>query len=130
MRTYNNVLRTISAKAKASGTALSDSFTVKGGIAVAGINNSDMANLDVNVVWSDQTFTIPAGSFTAKSGKSYRCSKVNAQGQSGLVTAAIDLDKCTFSVSIKGADLDVTSGDVEFGINFTGFDETADLNLP
>jgi len=38
----------------------------------------------------------------------------------------IDLDKCTFSVSIKGADLDVTSGDV----NFNGFNEMANLNLP
>ncbi|HEY5503968.1 MAG TPA: hypothetical protein VIK28_02330 [Sedimentisphaerales bacterium] len=66
-----------------------------------------------------QTFT------TAKSGKSYKCSKAAAT-EGGLVTAAIDLDKCTFSVSIKGADLDVTSGDV----NFDGFNEMANLNVP
>jgi len=130
MRTYNNVLRTTAAKAKASATALSDSFTVKGEIAVADISNSNLANQDVNIVWGDQTFTIPAGSFTAKTGKSYKCSKVNALGESGLVTAAIDLDKCTFSVSIKGADLDAASGEVEFGINFTDFNETADLSMP
>jgi hypothetical protein len=43
---------------------------------------------------------------------------------------AIDLDKCTVSVSIKGADLDVTSGDVGFGINFDGSSEMANPNLP
>jgi hypothetical protein len=129
MRTYKDTLIVSKESAKNSVKSASDSFTVQGEIAVADINHSNLANQDVNIVWGDQTFTIPAGSFTAKTGKSYKCSKVNAQGESNLVTAAIDLDKCTFSVSIKDCDLDVTSGEVEFGINFTGFDETAEIDL-
>jgi hypothetical protein len=51
--------------------------------------------------------------------------------EGGPITAAIGLDKCAFSVSIKeGADLDVTSGDVGFGINFNGSNEMANPNLP
>jgi hypothetical protein len=71
----------------------------------------------------------PVASFTAKSSKSYKCSKAAAT-EGGPVTAATGLDKCAFSVSIKGAGLDVTSGDMEFGINFNGFNEMANLNLP
>jgi hypothetical protein len=129
MRTYKDTLVVSKASAKDNTKSASDSFSVKGDIAVADIS-VDLASEDVVISWGDQTFTIPAGSFTAKTGKSYKCSKVNAQGESGLVTAAIDLDKCTFSISIKGADLDVASGDVVFGVNFADFDETAGLNLP
>jgi hypothetical protein len=128
-RTYNNVLRITGKKVKAVAAALSDSFTIKREIAVADIENSSLTNLGFNVVWGEQAFKIPAGRLTAKTGKSYKCSKVSAQGESGLVTAAIDLDKCTFSVSIKGCDLDLTSGEVDFGINFTDFDETAGIDL-
>jgi hypothetical protein len=74
---------------------------------------------------------LPSHSFkAAKRGHAYKCSKITATGSSGLVTAAIDLDKCTFTISVKGADLDVTSGDVVFGINFTGFNETLHITLP
>jgi hypothetical protein len=66
----------------------------------------------------------------AKRGNYYKCSKAAVSGEFGQVTAKFDLDKCTFTTSIKGADLDVTSGDVAFGINFTDFDETADITLP
>jgi len=68
---------------------------------------------------------LPAAGFTAKSGKSHKCSKAAAT-EGCPITAVIGLDKCVFSVSIKGADLDVTSGDV----NFSGFNEMANLNLP
>jgi hypothetical protein len=63
---------------------------------------------------------VPAASFAAKSGRSYKCSKA-AAAEVGPVTAATGLDECVFSVSIKG----ITLGDVEFGINFNGFNEMA-----
>jgi hypothetical protein len=43
---------------------------------------------------------------------------------------AIDLDKCTFTITTKGVDLDVTSGTVGFGLGFSGFDEDISPNLP
>ena len=74
---------------------------------------------------------IPSGSLiAAKTGNIYKCSKTTVGGEFGQVTAKFDLDKCTFTISMKGADLDVTSGDLEFGINFTDFGETDDITLP
>ena len=132
MRTYKDTLIVTKAKAKNSTSALADTFSVSGGIAVDGdVEDSNLADQDVNIVWGGQTFTIPAGSLVAaKMGNSYKCSKVTVSGEFGQVTAKFDLDKCTFTVSMKGANLDVTSGDVVFGINFTDFNETADLTLP
>jgi hypothetical protein len=142
MRLYKDTLIVTKAKAKNSTNALSDSLSVSGEIAVTDINDANMnePNLvtqDVNIVWGDQTFTIPTGSFkAAKSGHSYKCSKINvdpgasADINDGFVTATINLDKCTFTISISKADLVATSGDVEFGINFDVFNETEDLTLP
>ena len=131
MRTYKDMLIVSKAKAKNSTKPVSDSLSVKGEIAVAGdIADSNLAVQDVNIVWGGQTFTIPAGSLVAaKSGNSYKCSKTTISGEFGLATAKFDLDKCTFTISMKGADLDVASGDVTFGIDFTDFNETADITL-
>jgi hypothetical protein len=137
------------AKVKASTKALSDSLSVTGEIAVEDINTTqpNLRNIPVVITWSNkddvnnvQTFTIPADSFTAKTGHSYKCSKINVNPDAnsdvndGIVTATIDLDKCTFKISISKANLIVTSGDVAFGISFETphgeFNEEVDYTLP
>ena len=52
----------------------------------------------------------------------------------GLVTAKIDLDKCTFTISVKKADdLDIGLDDsiVPFGTNFgdDDFNKSVDVNI-
>ena len=68
----------------------------------------------------------------SKTGHLYKCRKVIADandGNTGLVTASIDIDKSTFCVSISAADsLDVTSGYIKFGVNFADFNEAVDVN--
>jgi hypothetical protein len=148
MRTYKDTLVVTKASVKNSISASSDSLSVKGDIAVADMdfdaNEPNLADEDVIFTWSDgdgnnQTFTVPAGSFTAsKKGHTYKCSKINpsitpVEDANTQITAAIDLDKCTFTVSIKKADIDVVSGDIEFGINFdtlnAEFDEICSLSF-
>ena len=123
----------------------SDSLSIKGDIAVADMNldanEPNLVNEDVVITWGDvndantQTFTIPAGSFKAsKKGHLYKCSKINpvitpVEDVNTLVTASIDLDKCTFTVSITKSDLEVVSGDAKFGLSFAAFDETDELSL-
>jgi hypothetical protein len=125
--------------------SLGDSLSVSGDIAVADLNdaNANDPNLvvdDVNIIWGDQTYNIPAGSFkAAKRGHSYKCSKIAADASKGLVGAALNLDKCTFTITVKNTDLnDVNdvSGIVPFGINFApdsneapDFDETVYVNV-
>jgi hypothetical protein len=128
MRMYKDTLIVTKAKVKNSTSALSDSLSVNGEIAVEDIAGSNLASQDVNVIWGAQTFAIPSSSFTAKTGHSYKCSKVPVDSN-GLVTATIDLDKCTFAVSIAKANINAVSGDVVFGLRFADFNETDGVNL-
>jgi hypothetical protein len=149
MRLYDDKLVVTKAKAKHSTTALSDTLSVKGDIAVADMNldanEPNLVNEDVVLAWGDgdtnnQTFVIPAGSFKAsKKGHTYKCSKVEADandGNVGIVAATIDLDKATFTVTVKNADnLYATPlGTAWFGISFDTeegtFDEEDDYTLP
>jgi hypothetical protein len=142
MRMFDDTLVVTKAKAKHSSTMpLSDWLSAKGEIAVADIINDDMeepnlVTVDVNVVWGDHTFTIPAGSFVAaKTGHSYKCSKVlmdTNDCNAGLVTAQINLDKCAFKVSVKhadGLDIGLNNGIVAFGINFGNDDFNQAVNV-
>ncbi|MGA2071725.1 MAG: hypothetical protein ABSG97_10285, partial [Sedimentisphaerales bacterium] len=145
MRMYDDTLIVEKAKVKNSTKSLGDSLSVSGDIAVADFNdvNVNDPNLvidDVNIIWGDQTYNIPAGSFkAAKRGHSFKCSKIvadDSKGSEGLVGAALNLDKCTFTITVKNTDLnDVNdvSGIVPFGINFATshgeFNEAVDVNL-
>jgi O-glycosyl hydrolase len=137
MRQYKDTLVVTKAKARHSSTKpFSDSLSIKGDIAVVEINDLNMnePNLaveDVNIIWGDQTFALLAGDLVAyKTGHRYKCSKVPSDANDGLITAKIDLDKSTFSISVKYADsLYVGPDDVNVDINFTDFNETADVNL-
>jgi hypothetical protein len=142
MRLYRDTLIVTKAKVKNSANASSDSLSVKGDIEVADMNldtnEPNLVNEDVVITWGDvndtntQTFTIPADSFKAsKTGHTYKCGKINpvitpVENANTLVTASIDLDNCTFTVSIIKADISVVSGDVKFGLSFAAFAETDD----
>ena len=141
MRLYKDTLVVSKAKVGKSAKPLGDSLSVSGDIAVADMNldtnKPNLVNEDVNVVWGSSTFTIPAGSFkTSGSGHLYKCSKSrSAEDSNNLVTATIDLDQCTYSVSVNKvnlADVD-TSGIVTFGINFATphgyFNKAVNVNL-
>jgi endoglucanase len=133
MRMYDDTLVVTKASAKHSTTPFSDSMSAKGCLAVANIDDANLCNVDVNFIWGEQVFNIPQGRFTAsKTGHLYKCSKVVADanyGNAGIVTASIDIDKAIFTVSLKAADsLDVLSDFITFGVNFSDFNETADVN--
>lgn len=131
MRTYQDELRIKSAKAKTSEAALSESFAVKGEIAVEGVADVNMVEEDLTLTWGGQTFVIPAGSCVQTSAvrKAYKCSNI-ALAEGGIANGQFDLDKCTFNIKVKNVTLDTTTGTVEFGISFAEFDESAELNLP
>ncbi|MGD0078308.1 MAG: hypothetical protein ABSB91_06750 [Sedimentisphaerales bacterium] len=147
MRMYQDTLIVTKATAKHSTKPLSDSLSVTGEIAIEDINNTDMnepnlAVRDVNFIWGDQTFTVRDGNFVAaKKGHSYKLNKYSTGAvndcNEGKITAKFDLDKCTFTISIKDANNLETlldSPDVNFGINYgigdaNDFNETADVNL-
>jgi hypothetical protein len=152
MRLYDDKLVVTKAKAKNSTKASSDTLSVTGEIAVADmgddVNEPNLAAEDVNFTWgdgdgNDQAFTIPAGSFkVAKKGNIYKCSKINvdpgnaADVNDGIVAATIDLDKGTFTLSVKNASgiFADKAGAAVFGVNFEtsngDFNEVDDYTLP
>jgi len=123
MRTYDNTF--VVNKAKASSSSLS----VTGDIAVVD-TSVDLSSMDVNFSWGTQTFSVPPGSFKAK-GHVFKCSKVaaDANGKTGVVTAQVDTDKATFTLSVKGASaIDTASASIPFGIRFADFNEIVDVD--
>jgi len=133
-------------KVKSSAKASSDSLSVTGEIAVQDINTTqpNLNNIPVVITWGDkndandvQTFTIPINSFKVpKTGHLYKLNK-NVEPNvapiaepNAIVNGTIDLDKCTFALSITKADINTVSGDAKFGIAFGDFNETADVTLP
>jgi hypothetical protein len=146
MRMYKDTLIVPSGKTKvkSSAKASSDSLSVTGEIAVKDINTTqpNLHNIPVVITWSDkndvnvQTFTIPPNNFKIPTtGRSYKCSNITptvapVAEPNARVTANIDLDKCTFAVSITKADLTTVSGDVKFGLRFADFNEEDNYTLP
>jgi len=132
MRMYDDTLVVTSASAKHGTKPSSDSLSAKGYLVVDSIGVNP-CNEDVNFIWGDKVFRVPQGGFSASgTGHLYKCSKVVADtsnGSAGFVTASIDIDNATFSVSISAADsLDVTSDYTAFGVNFADFNEVANVN--
>lgn len=109
-------------------------------------NEPNLCNEDVILTWGDgnintQTFVIPAGSFTAsKKGHTYKCCIVAAADDANvgivIVIATLDLDKCTFTVFVRGASglFADAAGAAVFSVTFDTeegtFDEEDDYTLP
>ncbi len=129
MRTYSDTLTVKKKKAKAGRKSSTDSLSIKGSVAVELVDSTNLANEELVITWGSQTFTLPQGSMTVISGKKYKCKKVSAT-EGGQVSLKIDLDKCTFALTIKNASLDSISGTVTFGMSFADFDETKQVTLP
>ncbi len=130
MRTYEDTLVVTKAKVRDRSKPYADSLYVRGDVAVEDINDSEpnLVDEDVVVTWGSQTFTIPAGGFTYKSGNLYKCKNIPVAG--ALMSANINLDKCTFIINARYAELSATSGDVDFGLSFASFDETEEVTVP
>ena len=129
MRTYSDALSVDKKKARAGRRSSTDSLHIKGSIAVELVDSTNLANEELVITWGSQTFTLPQGSMTVISGKKYKCKKVSAT-EGGRVSLKIDLDKCTFALTIKNASLDSTSGTVTFVMSFADFDESQQVTLP
>jgi len=138
MRMYKDTLIVPAGKAKVK----SDSLSVTGEIAVADINATEpnLYGILVVITWGSkddannvQTFTIPIHSFKIpKTGHLYtvKGNIAPVEQPNAKVGGTIDLDKCTFKLSITKADLITVFSEAEFGIAFADFNETANVTLP
>ena len=106
-----------------------DSLTIQGAITVKE-DTANIADEDVIVQWGSFSVTIPAVNISQiGSKKAFKYKK--PKGSDNSVAAAIfDLDKCTFKIIIKKADIGYQDNPVEFGLSFGTFDETVEVVLP
>ncbi|MBN1766769.1 MAG: hypothetical protein JW860_16060, partial [Sedimentisphaerales bacterium] len=121
LREHSDALRCDKAPVVKSGNK-GDSVSVRGSIA-AEDPTVNLTNQAVIFTWGAQTFTVPAGSFSSQGNQKFSCKKIAAQ-EGGMVSATIDFNKSTFSVSIGQTTIDAQTGSINFGIAFADFDET------
>jgi hypothetical protein len=100
-------------KAKKGKTIGTDSISVSGTFTAAGGFNQA---LPVIITIGPDTFTVAGDEFILSNDR-YLCKKVNSGN--GIIMARFDTVKCTYSISIKGADIS-GSGNVAFGIDIFG----------
>ena len=145
MRMYKDTLIVTPGKTKVKSIAKtsSDSLSVTGEIADSNTTQPNLNNMPVVITWGDkndpndvQTFTIPINSFKIPTtGHLFKLNKnitptVTPDAEpNAKVSGTIDLDKCTFALSITKADINNVSGEAKFGIAFGDFNEVADVNL-
>ena len=126
MMGIKNVLRVDSYKVTQGKKLNSDQLTVKGAFAVED-TTVNMANEEFVVTLGEQTFTLPAGSFEAKTGQ-FTCSKADVT-EGGIASATFNFTTGSFTMTIKNVDI-TSSGDVEFCVEFADFSECVPIVLP
>ncbi|MFZ0034381.1 MAG: GLUG motif-containing protein [Sedimentisphaerales bacterium] len=129
MTGVRNVLRVDKCTVKQSKKLHSDQLSVSGAFTVEDPNVSmaDRVGDDLVITLGSQTFTIPK--VNLKPGKDkFTCSNVKIKG--GTATATFNFKLCSFTLTIKNADIPTGLGDVDFGVAFADFDETAQVTLP
>jgi hypothetical protein len=129
MMGVENVLRVDTCKVKQGIKPNSDQLSVKGAFAVkdADVNMTDRVSEGLVITLDTQHFTIPANKLKAGKG-TFSCSNVKITG--GTAAATFNFNLCSFTLTIKNANIPVISGDVDFGAAFAGFNEIEQVTLP
>jgi hypothetical protein len=106
-------------KAKVKSGRKGDSLSVQGGIA-AGDSELNLNQETVTIEWGDFSETLIEGGLNAKKGRNYSYKKPK-DGIGVISSLAINLDKCTFKLSIKEAPELAKEGTVLFQIHSENF---------
>jgi hypothetical protein len=100
-----------------------DSLTLQGAIAVED-TSVNIALEDVLVRWGDYEIILPAHNLYQQEGKKTFKYKKPKSSDSSVSAAVFDLEKCTFKIIIKNADIGDQGNAVNFGLKFGSFNET------
>lgn len=128
MMGIKDVLRVDKCQVKHGKKLNTDQLSVSGGFAVED-PDVNMASEDLVITLDTQQFTIPASSFKAGKGK-FTCSKVKNLSDGSIAAANFNFNTCSFTLTIKNANIPAISGDVDFCMAFAGFNQCAQITLP
>jgi len=105
-----------------------DSLTIQGAIAVED-TSADIAGEDIVVSWGDYDITLPANDlFRIGSEKAFKYKK-SKETNISIASAIFDLEKCTFKIVIKNANISSQNNPIDFSIQFADFSKTVTLQL-
>ncbi len=104
-----------------------DSLTVKGAIAFKSATEN-LTQHSLTLHWGNQDFNVPAGGFVASTHGRYKYKSPRGTVIE-IKNASFDLEKCTFTFSVKNATITSKTGTVEVGITCDAFDQSVAYHL-
>jgi len=106
-----------------------DYLMIQGAITVHD-TSVDISEENIVIRWGNYSVPLLANDmFRIGEKKAFKYKKTKGS-DSSVAAAVFDLDKCTFKIIIKKADIGPQDSPVEFGISFGTFDETVEVVLP
>ena len=131
MNGVKNVLRVDKCTVKQNNKPNKDQLTAGGAFAV---KNPDpcMANWITEglvITLGSQQFDIHKNSLKAGKGM-FSCSNVKVTDPNATAAATFNFNLCSFTLTIKNANIPPVSGDVDFGTAFADFDEVDQVTFP
>lgn len=100
-----------------------DRFSAKGMFTLGGMP-AEGGSLVISL--GSQTFTVDSAAFTEKKERVWACSNVAAAEGNGIVSATLDADKCTYTLSIRNAAIEA-DGLTPFGLSVLGYSLNAGM---
>ena len=107
---------------------VTDSLVIRGVLAVQDIS-VDMASEDIVVTWGDYDIILPADDLYRIGPKKAFKYKKPKGADSSVAAAIFDLEKCTFKIIVKKANIGSQNNPVDFSIQFADFSRTVTLRL-
>jgi len=125
---YEDSLRVDKCTFKLGTKASTDSLTIQGAIAVED-TSVDIAGEDVAISWGDYDIILPANDlYRIGTGKIFKYKKPKGTNSS-IAVAVFDLEKCTFQIIVKNADIGQQGNPIDFSMQFADFSKTVTLQL-
>jgi hypothetical protein len=125
---YEDSLRVDKCTFKLGTQASTDSLTIQGAIAVAD-TSVDIAGEDIVVSWGDYDITLPANDLYRIGSKKAFKYKKSKETNSSIASAIFDLEKCTFQIIVKNANISSQNNPIDFSMQFADFSKTVTLQL-
>ncbi len=125
---YEDSLRVDKCKFKRGTKFSTDSLVIQGAIAVED-TSVNIAHEDVVVTWGDYSVMLPWHNMFRIKGKEVFKYKKPKGSDSSVAAAIFDLEKCTFKIVIKKANIGSQDNPVDFNIQFADFNETIPVQL-
>jgi len=120
MSGYKDVLIIDKLKLNIGKKPSTDLLIVKGKIALLN-HNVNLANKDIDLIYGDYSVPLSASDLYQLGSKRVYKYKKPRGSNSSIAVAIFDLDKCTFKIALKKADIGIQGDEAKFEIQFDGF---------